>query len=97
MSGKAIFRADDGAETDITNAIRILWDGVVDSLDWGSGFWAAEDAGAVAWIGRLFGFEKPREPGGTYGYAWDAESFARAIAAYERQRAEIDANLPDLP
>jgi hypothetical protein len=96
MSGRAIFRAEDGTETDITNAVKVLWDGVIGSLDWGSGFWDAEDAGAVAWIGQLFGFPAPRKPGlGTT--TWNMESFAEAIAAYERQRATIDANLPRLP
>lgn len=97
MKGKAIFRADDGTETDITNAVEILWDGVVGSLDWGSGWWSGEDAGAVAWIGELFGFELPREPGGMLGQQWTARSFAEAIATYERHRAEMDANLPKLP
>jgi hypothetical protein len=98
MSGRAIYRADDGTETDITNAVQILWDGVIGSLDWGSGFWAAEDAGAVAWIGQLFGFKVPREPGvGVYGSTWTPATFAEAIATYEKHRAEIDVSLPDLP
>jgi hypothetical protein len=98
MAGKAIYRAEDGTETDITNAVTILWDGVVNSLDWGSGFWDAEDAGAVAWIGRLFNFEVPSNPDGLYHKdGWTVTEFSEAIKRYEQHRAEIDANLPELP
>jgi hypothetical protein len=95
MTGRAIFRADDGTETDITEAVTILWDGVISSLDWGSGFWDAEDAAAVAWIGQLFRFDVPRKPGNWR--TWSPTDFAAAIATYEKHRAEIDANLPVLP
>jgi hypothetical protein len=97
MIGRAIYRAEDGTETDITSAVQILWDGVINSLDWGSGWWDAEDAGAVAWIGHLFGFKVPRRPGGWRGSEWSPDSFAEAIATYQKWRAEHDANLPELP
>lgn len=95
--GRVIFRADDGSETDVTNAVTVLWDGVIGSLDWGSGWWDAEDAGAVAWIGKLLGFDRPRGPYDISGRMWSVEAYVAAIALYEKHRAEIDANLPPLP
>ena len=57
-TGRAIHRADDGHETDITEGVQALYDLVLSSMDWGSGFWTEEDARPVAVIGRLLGFEK---------------------------------------
>jgi hypothetical protein len=53
-----IHRAGDGAETDVTEGVQALYDLVISSMDWGSGFWSWEDALPVAEIGRLGGFEK---------------------------------------
>jgi hypothetical protein len=57
-TGRAIHRADDGTETDITEGVQALYDLVISSMDWGSGFWTGEDALPVAVVGRLLGFEQ---------------------------------------
>ena len=51
-NGRAIHRADDGTETDITEGVQALYDLVISSMDWGSGFWTYEDALPVAQVGR---------------------------------------------
>lgn len=57
-NGRAIHHSDDGTETDITEGVQALYDLVINSMNWGSGFWTAEDALPVAQIGRLLGFER---------------------------------------
>jgi hypothetical protein len=56
--GRAIHRADDGSETDITEGVQALYDLVISSMDWGSGFWTEDDAAPVSLIGHLLGFAK---------------------------------------
>jgi hypothetical protein len=46
----------DGSRHDVTEAVQALYDLVVQSLDWGSGFLTVEDAVPVADIARLCGF-----------------------------------------
>jgi hypothetical protein len=43
---------------DVTEAVQALYDLVVQSMDWGSGFLTAEDAEPVALIARVCGFER---------------------------------------
>jgi hypothetical protein len=51
----------DGTETDITEGVQALYDLVIGSMDWGSGFWTAEDAAPVAALARACGFERAEE------------------------------------
>lgn len=60
-TGRAIHRAEDGTETDITEGVQALYDLVISSMDWGSGFWSAEDALPVAKVGHLLGFAQIEE------------------------------------
>lgn len=41
---------------DVTDAVQALYDLAVGSLDFGSGFWTADDAEPVAMLARLCGF-----------------------------------------
>lgn len=53
---RVIAHAPDGTETNITEGVMALFDLVISSLDWGSGFWTAEDAAPVAFVARTCGF-----------------------------------------
>lgn len=61
MIGHVIHRAEDGTETDVTEALQALYDLAVGSSGWGSGFWSAEDAEPVALMARTCGFEEVDE------------------------------------
>ena len=61
MNGKIVHVADDGTQTDVTEGVRALYDLVISSMDWGSGFWSYEDALPVAQIARLAGFDQAGE------------------------------------
>jgi hypothetical protein len=54
-------RAADGTETDITEGVQALYDLVISSTNWGSGFLSAEDARPVALLARVCGFEQAEE------------------------------------
>jgi hypothetical protein len=58
---RAFARDGDGSETDITEGVQALYDLVLSSMDWGSGFLSFEDALPVAQIGRLMGFGQSEE------------------------------------
>lgn len=62
---------DNGTHTDITTAVQTMYDLIVDSMDWTSGFLAIEDCIAIERIAVLCGWETPAEA-------------ANQIAAYER-------------
>lgn len=64
MSGvRAFARQPDGTETDITEGVQALYDLVVSSMDFRSGFWTAEDARPVALLARVLGFGNRDEIG----------------------------------
>lgn len=58
---RAIARAADGTEADITEGVRALYDLAVSSMDFRSGFWTAEDARPVALLARQLGFPERQE------------------------------------
>lgn len=47
----------DGAAHDITRELAVMYDAIVGSMDWGSGFLDIEDVEALLRIGALCGFE----------------------------------------
>jgi len=56
-SGVTIYaQAADGTQTEITEGVQALYDLVIGSMNWGSGFWTVEDAAPVAQIAQLCGF-----------------------------------------
>jgi hypothetical protein len=61
MNGKFVHVADDGTQADVTAGVQALYDLVLASMDWGSGFLSYEDALPVAEIARLAGFEQRDE------------------------------------
>lgn len=64
MSGARIaLTADDGGEHDITEAVRIMYDTVAQSLDFGSGFLDADEVLQMERLGRLAGFAPLEYPG----------------------------------
>lgn len=46
----------DSHGTDVTAAVQALYDLAIHSMDYGSGFWSAEDAEPVALLARICGF-----------------------------------------
>ena len=76
-------RAADGSETDITEGVQALYDLVIGSMDWGSGFWTAEDAAPVAKVARACGFESAEE----------AERYLREQIRSEERQAFLRADL----
>ena len=54
---RAFARKADGTETDITEGVEALYDLVISSMDWGSGFLTYDDALPVLTIAETFGFE----------------------------------------
>jgi len=58
---RAFARAEDGTETDITEGVQALYDLVISSMDFRSGFWTVEDAVPVAVIARLLKFKQAEE------------------------------------
>lgn len=58
---RAYARDDDGNETDITEGVRALYDLVICSMDWGSGFLSYEDAVPVGKIAEAMGFDHVAE------------------------------------
>lgn len=77
MNGRFVFAADDGSQEDVTEGVQALYDLVISSMDWGSGFWSYEDALPVAKIATLAGFERCDE----------AERYVRE-ALHEKESAE---------
>lgn len=61
MNGKIVHVADDGTETDVTAGVQALYDLVISSMDFRSGFWSYEDAVPVGEMARLCDFEKREE------------------------------------
>lgn len=61
-SGQFIHRDTSGTETDVTTDVGCLYDLVIGSMDWGSGFLTVEDAEPVVRIARL-GQGIRRQPG----------------------------------
>jgi hypothetical protein len=51
----------DAGDIDITEGVKALYDLVLSSMDWGSGFWTAEDAAPVAVVARACGFGDAEE------------------------------------
>jgi hypothetical protein len=77
--------APDGATTDVTEHVGAIYDLVIQSMDFGSGFLTAEDAVPLAELGRLCG----------YGMVEEAEKYlaeARAQEERERERERLYPN-----
>jgi hypothetical protein len=46
----------DGTTVDVTEGVQVLYDRVIGSMDWGSGFLSVEDAVPIAEIAEVCGF-----------------------------------------
>lgn len=58
MNGRIQHVSDDGTQRDVTEAVKCLYDLVLDSMNWGSGFWSVEEAVPVGILARLCDFDK---------------------------------------
>lgn len=56
---KITLTEDNGVEHDITDSIPFMYDAIIQSLDWGSGFLDLEDQLHIAYVGALAGYEVP--------------------------------------
>lgn len=54
-------RSPNGDHVVVTAGVQALYDLVIDSMDWGSGFLTVEDATPVVEIAKLCGFERSEE------------------------------------
>jgi hypothetical protein len=69
----------DGTTVDITEGVQALYDLVISSMDWGSGFWTAEDAEPVVHVARTCGFNGCEE----------AERYVQARLDHDRRVNEM--------
>ena len=82
MNPKRVYvKNDDGTETDITEGVQAMYDRLVGSLDWGSGFITLEDALPLADLAKACGFEQWEE-------AEKYVEFARKEAEEKKQREQ---------
>ncbi len=58
---KIVAKGEDGIETDITEGVQALYDHLIGTLDWGSGFISLEDALPIAHLTKACGFERWEE------------------------------------
>lgn len=56
---KITLTEDNGTEHDITDSIGFMYDAIIQSLDWGSGFLDLEEQLHIASVGLLAGYEVP--------------------------------------
>lgn len=56
-----VAKLSDGTEVDVTEGVQVLYDLVVGSMDFGSGFLTEEDAVPLANIAEVCGFERSDE------------------------------------
>lgn len=54
---RVMVHLDDGSEVDVTDGVQALYDIVIQSMDWGSGFLSVEDALPVLHVAKTCGFE----------------------------------------
>lgn len=67
---------EDGTETEITEGVQALYDHLIGSLDWGSGFISTEDAVPIAHLARTCDFN-----------AWEeAEKYVTRLEEINRLR-----------
>jgi hypothetical protein len=73
MSDTRVYaRQADGTETDVTEGVQVLYDHMVSSMDWGSGFLTVEDAKGIIEIAQACGFEMPEDAAAQF------ENYARS-------------------
>ena len=53
---------------DITEQVRMMYDALINSMDWGSEFLDTDTKGAILAVGVLIGAEIPSSPGREYNY-----------------------------
>jgi hypothetical protein len=65
-------------DVDVTEGVRTLYDLVISSMDWGSGFLSVEDVAGVIRVAQACGFIVPDEA------AREFEQYARTLSPYLR-------------
>jgi hypothetical protein len=60
-NGTNIIAENKEFDEDVTEAVQALYDLIIQSLDWGSGFISAEEAEPIARLAQLCGFERWEE------------------------------------
>lgn len=76
---KIIAVSDEGTETDITEGVQVLYDTVLQSMDWSSGFLDYEEQSAVIRTGMACGFPDAEK---------HLESIQRAKLAEEKRQEQ---------
>ena len=70
---RVIARHSRGTETDVTEGVQALYDHMVQSMDWGSGFLSIEDAKGVIEVAQACGFVMPADAAAQF------EEYAREV------------------
>lgn len=79
-SGTKVYAiAPNGKMTDVTVGVQSLYDLLIQSMDWGSGFLSAEDARPIAELARTCGFEGLEE----------AERYLHDQTLWEARRSRV--------
>lgn len=91
MSAIRIFaRAVDGSEVEVTDGVKVIYDSVISSMDWGSGFLSTAEVLEILRCARACGFDSPGYLG-TTDYRRYPNATADQIADYERLLLELAA------
>jgi hypothetical protein len=61
MNGRFGHVAGDGAQADVTEGVRALYDFAMAAMEFGSMGWSYEDAIPISTLARLAGFERAEE------------------------------------
>lgn len=75
-SAAALDAAADPA--DVTEAVKVIYDTVIASLDWGSGFLDHEEEHLIYDLGKALGFEPP-ESMACWSWNWDEDGLPRQV------------------
>lgn len=67
-----IYVVNDDANVDVTEAVQIIYDALVASLDYGSGFLDRDEENAIRDLARVAGFEHPNDECQLCGHTRDA-------------------------
>lgn len=66
-----------GRDVDVTNMVADMYDALLSSMDWGSGFLDTEQITSILAVGKALGFDMPGEIGGVRpGYRPTKETWA---------------------
>jgi hypothetical protein len=88
-----VFARDGDTEVDITEGVQALYDLVIGSMNWGSGFLSVEEALPVARVARVCRFERSEEAE-RYVRAQEHDPQQQEFLRQRRERGQRTFNVP---